>query len=49
MTKRSNRTRNVPHAAPFGGGGVDGMRSRSDWLVDLAAAARRDELRAEAG
>lgn len=30
MGKRSNPTRNVPHATPFGGGGVDGMRSRSE-------------------
>lgn len=37
MSKRSNPTRNVPHPAPFGGGGVDGMRNRTDF----AGASRR--------
>lgn len=35
--KRSNPTRNVPHPSPFGGGGVDGMRNRTDF----AGASRR--------
>lgn len=31
MTKRSNPTRSVPHPSPLLGGGVDGMRSRTDF------------------
>jgi hypothetical protein len=46
--KRSNPTRNVPHPAPFGGGGVDGMRSRSDFAGSSSRRlARRTRKRAE--
>lgn len=45
--KRSNPTRNVPHAAPFGGGGVDGMRSRSDFAGSSVRLKRRTRKHAE--
>lgn len=48
MTKRSNPTRNVPHPAPFGGGGVDGMRSRSDFAGSTARLKRRTAKRGDA-
>lgn len=44
--KRSNPTRNVPHA-PFGGGGVDGMRSRSDFAGSTARLKRRTRQHSE--
>lgn len=47
MGKRSNPTRNVPHPAPFGGGGVDGMRSRSDFAGSTARLKRRTRSHAE--
>jgi len=47
MSKRSNPTRNVPHAAPFGGGGVHGMRSRSDFAGSSARLKRRTRKHAE--
>lgn len=48
MGKRSNPTRNVPHPAPFGGGGVDGMRSRSDFAgSSTRRAERRTRKRSE--
>lgn len=47
MAKRSNPSRNVPHAAPFGGGGVDGMRSRTDFAGSTARLKRRTRSHAE--
>lgn len=45
--KRSNPTRNVPHPAPFGGGGVPGMRSRSDFAGASERMKRRTRSRDE--
>lgn len=45
--KRSNPSRNVPHPAPFGGRGIDGMRSRSDFAGSSVRLKRRTRKHGE--